>query len=105
MTRYIQAKQSGPILLSESCLGRGSYIGIFKIVSLAENSKYRPIKYKGYSQFQNFDATDTTDSAEDGMWGQLVLEKDMSKTAFQAHYVFQAGDHMGGTLHLICRAI
>ncbi|MEK6705882.1 MAG: hypothetical protein AABZ06_08850 [Bdellovibrionota bacterium] len=79
-----------------------SYIGNFKIASLTENPNYRPNKYKGYSQFQSFDATDTTNSVEDGMWGQLVLEKNTSKRTFQAHYIFQAGDHMGGTLHLVC---
>ena len=79
-----------------------SYIGNFKIASLTENPKYRPNKYKGYSQFPKLDATDTTGSSEEGMWGQLLLEKDTSKRTFQAHYVFQAGDHMGGTLHLTC---
>lgn len=78
------------------------YIGTFKIKSLAENPKYKPRRYVGFSQFPKFDATDTDSSQEPGMWGQLVLEKDTDQATFAAHYIFQAGDHMGGTLHLSC---
>ena len=79
------------------------YIGNFKIAAITENVKFRPNKYKGYSQFQKFDATDTLNSTEDGMWGQLVVAKNTSRAIFHAHYIFQAGDHMGGTLHLSCK--
>jgi hypothetical protein len=79
-----------------------TYQGTFDIDSLKERAEYKPNKYKGFSQFLNFDATDTKGSAEDGMWGQFILEKNTSKANFDAHYIFQAGDHMGGTLHLSC---
>jgi hypothetical protein len=79
------------------------YVGNFKIASLTENARYNPRKYKGFSDFQSFDATDTNGSAEDGMWGDLVLDKNTSQAQFEAHYIFKAGDHMGGTLHLNCK--
>jgi hypothetical protein len=83
---------------------QGSYIGTFDLPSKLENSNYKPQKYTGYSQFPNFDATSTEGSLENGMWGQFLLEKDyQDKDIFQAHYIFQAGDHMGGTLHLECK--
>lgn len=78
------------------------YIGTFNIDSLTENPNYRPRKYRGYSQFRNFDATDTSESAEPRMWGELLVRKDTSRGVFPAHYIFQAGDHLGGTLHLSC---
>jgi hypothetical protein len=85
-----------------SDMAESNYIGNFKIPLITENAKYRPIKYKGYSQFPKFNATDTSGSAEDGMWGQFLLEKNTNKARFGAHYIFQAGDHMGGTLHMTC---
>jgi len=79
-----------------------AYIGIFATKSVQENPKYRPVKYKDSSQFQNVDAKETR-GAESGMWGSLIVPK-KTTGAFEAHYVFQAGDHMGGTIHMDCRA-
>jgi hypothetical protein len=83
----------------------GSWIGKFRSDELVENPNYRPRKYVGYSQFREFDAVDTAGSAESGMWGNFLLEKDMSAEHFQAKYIFQAGDHMGGTLNLGCHRV
>jgi len=91
--------QTSPELVDEY----GSYIGRFDIASVTENENYNPVRYEGYSQFKNIDATDTEGSAERGMWGTLVVEKNIRQRVFQAHYIFQSGDHMGGTLHLVCR--
>lgn len=80
-----------------------AYKGRFAIQKLTENPNYRPRKYKNYSQFEDFDATDTDGSAERGMWGTLLLEKSLDQGRAQARYIFQAGDHMGGTVHFDCR--
>ena len=84
-----------------------TYYGVFNIKEALENTKYRPRRYKGYSQFQNINATATAGN-EDGMWGELVIQNDRentnrnSKKSFKAHYIFQAGDHMGGTIDFTC---
>ena len=77
------------------------YSGNFNIPSLAENPKYKPVKYKNASQFKDFNDT----SASGDMWGALVLEDHSSSTTFKAHYIFQAGDHEGGTLHMSCKDV
>ena len=82
-----------------------SWIGRFNIAKLAENPDYRPRKYHGFAQFREVDATDTEGSAEDGMWGVFLLNKDLSGEHIEAKYIFQAGDHMGGTLHLGCHHV
>ena len=81
------------------------YFGRFQMDAIKENPKYRPIKYKGFSQFKDFDAADTKGSCESGMWGYFLLEKNTNKEKFEAYYIFQAGDHMGGTLKMSCQYI
>ncbi len=82
-----------------------SWIGRFHADELVENSTYHPRKYFGFSQFREVNAVDTEGSAESGMWGDFLLEKDMSKEHFEAKYIFRAGDHMGGTLNLGCHRV
>jgi hypothetical protein len=80
------------------------YAGQFKIANpLFENVKYRPLRYKDHSQFPEFNATESEGSSESGMWGNLILSKLTSQPKFSAHYILQAGDHIGGTLHLTCQ--
>lgn len=78
-----------------------SYMGFFQIDSLTANSDYHPSKYKGYAQFLKFNAFKTA-GREDGMWGYLALDVSTKDNAFKGAYVFQAGDHMGGTVLLDC---
>lgn len=79
-----------------------AYIGLFDTKRLTENKAYKPNKYKDYAQFKDVDAKETT-GQESGMWGYLVFPKDYAaQEKFHAAYVFQAGDHMGGTLHFTC---
>lgn len=79
-----------------------SYIGNFDLPRLVSNSKYRPIKYKGHTQFRDVDTNDTA-GLESGMWGSLVLDlRNEDAKTFKAYYIFQAGDHMGGTSLLEC---
>ncbi|NUM88562.1 MAG: hypothetical protein HUU37_05085 [Bdellovibrionales bacterium] len=89
-----------PDTLNES----NAYIGYFQTARIENNPGYRPRRYKNYFQFQKLNAVRTT-GHESGMWGDLVVEKTAflrGTDAFQAHYIFQAGDHMGGTIHFKC---
>lgn len=79
-----------------------SYMGYFQIQSLKANTNYNPNKYKDWFQFKDFNAV-STQGVEDGMWGSLLLDLS-SDDNFDARYIFQAGDHMGGTVILNCRA-
>ena len=78
-----------------------AYIGNFEFEGLKSNPNYRPIKYKNMVQFKDFNAKDTT-GREDGMWGSLLIDRNLSDGC-DAKYIFQAGDHMGGTVHMSCR--
>ena len=82
--------------------GDNAYMAMFDY-NASENPDYRPVVYEGYAQFKDFDAVYTV-GMESGMWGYLVIEKaSVEKDQFQAAYVFQAGDHMGGTLYFSCK--
>ena len=62
---------------------------------------YKPTKYKNHFKFEDIDAAFTAGN-EDGMWGDFILEKGFAKE-ISAHYIFQAGDHMGGTVDFTCQ--
>ena len=72
-----------------------SYRGEFKISKLNANPNYKPLKYKGFAQFQNVDATNND------MWGELVVNVS-GKNKLTANYIFKAGDHIGGTAVFSC---
>lgn len=68
---------------------------LFKIDRLAENPKYKGRRYTNHHQFREFNDT-LTFGLERGMWGEFVISKDFaSNKNFDAHYIMQAGDHMG----------
>ena len=80
--------------------------GIFKINELTSNEQYRPTRYIGATQFRNFNATSSINYDGGGPWGSLVMElQNLSPNSkeFDAHYIFQHGDHMGGTMDLTCK--
>jgi hypothetical protein len=77
-------------------------MGFFKTEVLSANSNYNPRKYIGFAQFNNFDAAHTT-GQEDGMYGYIAVDISPNKEEFEAFYVFQAGDHMGGTVLFKCK--
>lgn len=87
---------------SEEINTEESYMGFFSFAKLAHNPNYRPLKYKGHTQFKNFDAAHTA-GQESGMWGSLVIDLESRQPKFDAHYIFQAGDHIGGTVLFTCR--
>lgn len=75
----------------------------FENVLLTENRNYNPEVYHGYSQFKRFIATRTSECDGGGMGGELLIEKNIRKRIFLAHYIFRAGDHMGGTVDFVCK--
>lgn len=79
------------------------YTGQYDIASLTENPKFKPQKYVGFSQFREFNSLPSEDYSVEPIWGNFLVAKDTTGR-FAAHYLIQAGDHMGGTLHLTCRA-
>lgn len=80
-----------------------SVIGRFKNEESVENKNYHPRVYKGFSQFREINAVHASGSQESGMVGTFLLEKNLKKEEIRAVYMFQAGDSMGGVLHLTCR--
>lgn len=81
-----------------------AYIGLFNTKAIPENPDYRPRRYKGYAQFKDFDA-EATAGHESGMWGYFLIDRKAAlgeDKSFHGVYIFQAGDHMGGTLHFTC---
>lgn len=82
------------------------YKGWFNIKEVRENLNYNPRKYKNHSQFKEFDAS----SSYQGMWGTFILERNNAKSNYrngilEAFYIFSAGDHIGGTVDLLCYPI
>ncbi|MCB0366456.1 MAG: hypothetical protein H6624_07650 [Bdellovibrionaceae bacterium] len=102
-------KKDGKIYLEEfgGNVYSNGYYGIFHGKDLAEKPFQRASKYKNHYRFQDFDAAFTA-GAESGMWGYLVVNKDIHNMRdggvkeVDAHYIFQAGDHMGGTVDFVC---
>lgn len=79
-----------------------SYMGFFDFDKISYNPNYKPIRYKGYTQFKKFDAIHTA-GLESGMWGEFVMDITTPDVPFDARYIFQAGDHMGGVVIFTCR--
>ncbi len=75
----------------------------FMTQSLIENENYRPIKYKGYTQFPELRAESMSPtSVEKDMRGNFVMSKVKRDGTAKAYYIFQAGDHHGGTVPMDC---
>lgn len=79
-----------------------NYTGVFS-GSFPNNPAYRPRVYTDHYQFRDFDAAVTSRWDGGGMNGEFVVEKRISEDRLQAHYIFQAGDHIGGTVDMECR--
>lgn len=95
---HVLAGEALDSLLSE----RYAYYGLFRFSGLTENQDYRPIKYTNHYQFKPFNAQVTNGADGGGMWGYLVLPKTLDRE-ITAHYVFQAGSHIGGTIDYHCQ--
>jgi hypothetical protein len=79
-----------------------SYYGVFNFDQKEVDPKYRGRTYKNHDKL-DFSAVATNGNDGGGMWGYLVINKDNTQDTFDAHYVFQAGDHMGGTVDYTCK--
>ncbi|SMF30331.1 hypothetical protein [Pseudobacteriovorax antillogorgiicola] len=77
------------------------YYGSFSHGFVENNPQYKPRVYLNHFQFP-FNANHTTSWDGGGMWGHLVIPQN-PENEFSAHYIFQAGSHMGGTVDLNCR--
>jgi len=80
------------------------YVGTFKNSKESKLSpRARKYKDSSYYRFPDFDADSTGRHDGGGMWGYLVISKGLfQNNTFDAYYVFQSGDHMGGTMSLTC---
>ena len=79
-------------------------IAYFSVEQLRENPNYKPIDYLGATQFKKFSGKGLSGFDNDNPHGELVLEWEQGKRKeFQTHFVFQSGDHIGGTLDMKCK--
>ncbi len=81
-----------------------NYYSVFALETVANNVAYVPRVYTDHLQFVDVDEKMSNGWDGGGMNGNLVIEKvvlDGAKTA-KAHYIFQSGDHMGGTIDFDC---
>jgi len=111
MTRYVGhiAGSNFNIKPPETILSNSdAYYGVF--TGKDKNSSLSPqaTKYTddSYLRFRDFNATSTNGQDGGGMWGYFVVNKqalDGVSKNFDAHFVFSAGDHMGGTVDFNCK--
>ena len=78
----------------------GAFAGEF-----ANDPNYNGTTYTNHHAFKEFNAGITGRTDGGGMWGYLALNKDNGTDDIDAHYVFQSGDHIGGTVDLMCEII
>lgn len=95
---HVLAGEDLDTLLSEPY----AYYGLFRIGKIVANADYRPTTYINHYQFKPFNARYTNGADGGGMWGYFVLPKSLDREV-KAHYVFQAGSHIGGTIDYQCR--
>lgn len=101
-------KISGEVQL-EKLLGHVDdvgYYGIFSFEKVAPTPYVRPPQvYKEHYRFMKIDALETGGS-ESGMWGSLYVPMKMASEdadeKAEISYMYQAGDHRGGTIRFSC---
>ena len=75
---------------------RDGYYTVFRADGLLSNPAYRARTYTGWTQFKDFNGSHDT-------WGTLVIDlRTPTAPTTRAAYVFQSGDHMGGTIDFNC---
>ncbi|MCX4025669.1 hypothetical protein H0A36_20030 [Endozoicomonas sp. SM1973] len=90
--------ETGPSILAD----RYGYYALFRFGRLYQNPDYNPVVYHDHYQFKPFNAVTTNGFDGGGMWGSFVLPKSLNKEV-SAHYIFQAGSHIGGTIDYKCK--
>lgn len=96
-------KFTGNISLDAEQAVSQTIVARFEDEGALENVDFHPRVYKGFSQFRNINATSVEGEQSLTMVGNFLIEKNLDKEKIRAVYQFQAGDSMGGTLHLICK--
>ena len=79
-----------------------AYYNIFNSEKFPADISYKPLKYKESVRFKEINSIASSSSSEEGMWGDFVIEKTMAENV-KAHYIFKAGDHLGGTVDFSCK--
>ncbi len=77
-------------------------------IASALSPRARKYKDTNYFRFKNIEGVAQTAHDGGGLNGYLVINKKLLKVGsaaetFDAHYVFQHGDHTGGTLDYTCK--
>lgn len=86
------------------------YYGVFWGDDLLAEAPYqKAAKYKNHLRFKNFNAIRTA-GYESGMWGDFIINQNIvggmePGDTIDAHYVFKAGDHIGGTIDFSCSEV
>lgn len=78
------------------------YKAEFSNVSAKRDPDYRPTRYQDHNKYNDFDATKTSTCDGGGMYGHLIFPERISRIPLTMYYVFEAGDHLGGTLEFNC---
>jgi hypothetical protein len=114
-TNQNQAELRGVVgFISTNCTFNLEYSGMEQVITnytgvfqgeFKNDASYRPIVYTQHYKFSDFDAAVTSRWDGGGMWGYFVINKANGEDELAAHYVFQAGDHIGGTIDLNCSKI
>jgi hypothetical protein len=86
---------------------RESYYSLFVDQGVVQNLNYKPRKYKEHIQFPKLTETASNGTDGGGLNGEFIVSKDMFRESkqenkFEAHFIFQSGDHMGGVIHYSC---
>jgi hypothetical protein len=82
-----------------------NYYSVFALNNLTNNPNYRPTVYTNHIQFKEVNEAASSDQDGGGMFGTLVVNKtrpENENEKFDAHYIFQSGDHLGGTIDYDC---
>ncbi len=82
------------------------YYSVFASKQLPQNLNYKPRVYKNYIQFKNIQDAGSNSYDGGNMNGELVIHKDIKEDKVDnvsASYIFQSGDHLGGTIDYECQ--
>jgi hypothetical protein len=80
------------------------YYSVFKSENVSQNPNYRPRVYTNHFQFRGLREVASNNRDGGGMNGDLVISNTvLTSNEARAHYVFQSGDHLGGTIDYDCK--
>lgn len=101
---HVKISNDSSAAATASTVYYGQFFG--KKVPVTLSPRARKYTDAEYYRFKDFDALNTSGHDGGGMWGYLVVSKAYyngnGSQPFAAHYVFKAGDHIGGTVNYSC---